>query len=53
MQFLGTAHFDELQYLFSMRIYDLLNIKYAERGTTAYRIIERMTEMWVNFAKYG
>ncbi|XP_023246841.1 esterase FE4-like [Copidosoma floridanum] len=49
----GTSHFDEVQYLFSMQIYDILNIERPKPGSISYKIIEQMIELWVNFAKYG
>lgn len=49
----GTAHFDEVQFLFSMRVYDLLNIERPKPGSISYKVMERMIELWVNFAKHG
>ncbi|XP_058807485.1 esterase B1-like [Phymastichus coffea] len=49
----GASHFDEVQYLFSMKLYDTLNLKRYEKGSKSYRIMEQMTELWTNFAKYG
>ncbi|XP_003427743.2 esterase B1 [Nasonia vitripennis] len=49
----GASHFDELPHLFVMRFCETLGIESLQKGTTAYRIMEQMTEMWTNFAKYG
>ncbi|XP_014227063.1 esterase FE4-like [Trichogramma pretiosum] len=49
----GASHFDELSYLFSMRFNELLGIEPLQKGTESYRLMEQMTEMWTNFAKFG
>lgn len=51
--FIGAAHFDEVGYLFSMKIFDFLNFERPKRGTASYRVMEQMTEMWTNFAACG
>ncbi|KAJ8687537.1 hypothetical protein QAD02_023331 [Eretmocerus hayati] len=49
----GSSHFDEVQHLFSMRVLDILGIEKPQKGTVQYKIVQQMTEMWANFAKYG
>ncbi|XP_026747786.1 bile salt-activated lipase-like [Trichoplusia ni] len=43
----GTTHADELGYLFDMSMFDT-NISDADQ-----LVIDRMTSLWTNFAKYG
>ncbi|KAJ8687538.1 hypothetical protein QAD02_023332 [Eretmocerus hayati] len=49
----GASHFDELSYLFSMKFRENLGIDNLQKGTSDYRLMEQMTEMWTNFAKTG
>ena len=51
--FTGAGHFDEVIYLFNSTAIEKLNIKTIERGTRNYKLMEQMTELWYNFAKYG
>lgn len=49
----GTCHFDEIGYLFRMSLYDKLSMQHLKKGSQDYRIMQQLTELWTNFAKYG
>ncbi|KAJ8673053.1 hypothetical protein QAD02_004314 [Eretmocerus hayati] len=49
----GACHFDEMEYLFYMRQRIEFGFGTWKKGTVPYKIMQRMTEMWTNFAIYG
>lgn len=40
-------------YLFKANVLNQKNIKGIQKNSVDYKIMEQMTEMWVNFAKTG
>ncbi|XP_014204883.2 esterase FE4-like [Copidosoma floridanum] len=53
LQLRGASHFDDLNYIFKMNLYDLLGVPHLQKGSHDYKVMEQITEMWTNFAKYG
>ncbi|NP_001165958.1 carboxylesterase clade A, member 3 [Nasonia vitripennis] len=51
-QISGVSHFDDVRYLFKGKIYGEANVG-LKKGTKDYRVMEQMTTLWTNFAKYG
>ena len=49
----GTSHFDDIGYLFKMGMYDKVGLSHLSKGTQDYKVMDQMTELWTNFAKYG
>ncbi|KAJ8673052.1 hypothetical protein QAD02_004313 [Eretmocerus hayati] len=49
----GANHFDEMEYLFYMKQRDEFGFGMWKKGTTPYKVMERLTGMWTNFATYG
>ncbi|KAJ8687541.1 hypothetical protein QAD02_023335 [Eretmocerus hayati] len=49
----GASHFDDVGYLFHSKQRTNLGFPNLKKGTTAYRIMEQMTELWTNFATHG
>lgn len=50
---LGSAHMDDLLYLFRTKFLDNFNIEATKKGSEDYKVMEQMIEMWTNFAKSG
>lgn len=50
---LGTAHFEELGYLFYPHITKVLGLSPAAPDSEDYRVINCLTQMWTDFAKTG
>ena len=44
----GVVHADELQYIFTTNVAPVYS-----QGTKEYQIVELMTKVWINFAKFG
>ena len=50
----GVCHADDLAYIFYPRILSQLGIgKPPDPGSTEHLVIQRVTQMWTNFAKTG
>ncbi|CAB0037398.1 unnamed protein product [Trichogramma brassicae] len=49
----GTSHGDELQKLFRARLMDTMLAGGLVKGSQAYKVMQRMIEMWVNFSATG
>ncbi|NP_001165962.1 carboxylesterase clade A, member 6 isoform X1 [Nasonia vitripennis] len=49
----GASHADELPYLFRARQYETMTFDSSKKGTIGHKVMERMIDLWVNFAKTG
>ncbi|CAK9814487.1 Juvenile hormone esterase [Anthophora plagiata] len=49
----GATHADDLAYLFYPNVIKKLGLEVYEVGSTKYKVMEYLTEMWTNFAKTG
>ncbi|XP_043488515.1 juvenile hormone esterase-like [Polistes fuscatus] len=49
----GATHSDELYYFFYGTLYSLLHLQPHCPGTPNYKIMERVTQLWTDFAKTG
>ncbi|KAJ8682870.1 hypothetical protein QAD02_018662 [Eretmocerus hayati] len=49
----GASHGDELQYLFRPKKFEQSHQMVLKEGTVRYGIMQRMVELWVNFATTG
>lgn len=49
----GTAHFEELGYLFYPHITKDIDLSPAAPDSQDYRIINYLTQLWTDFAKTG
>ena len=51
--YLGAGHADELKFLFTSGGIKSFNIDKDNKTSAEYKMMERMIEMWTNFAKTG
>ncbi|XP_058803727.1 esterase FE4-like isoform X2 [Phymastichus coffea] len=49
----GACHCDELDYVFYSNFRTQKGFKPFQKGTPSYKVMERMTELWTNFAAHG
>lgn len=49
----GAMHGDELEDIFRYKLFESLGIPPLKKGPEHYKLMERMIEIWVNFATFG